>query len=309
MIDLKSAATVGVIFLVSFQLNAQQEIQNNFYMFNGSVLNPAYAGSRDALSIVGDYRNQWTGWKGAPTTYMFTAHTPLINESIGVGINLAQDQIGPTTRTAAYGDFAYRIRLNKANDRLCFGVRAGADLIRNNFGGLAINDQQDPLVTANPSFNVNAFNVGAGVYYYGKRFFIGATVPKMLANKLTENSNFGNSVQAVHSYLIAGYVFKLNSLWDLKPNVAVKYTPNAPLTVDANLNLLFNQIIWFGVLYRYGSAAGVNVVYNVTPQLRIGYCFDYAITNMGQYNPGSHEIMLGFDFLPKQKALKSPRYF
>ncbi|MGZ3919751.1 MAG: PorP/SprF family type IX secretion system membrane protein [Bacteroidia bacterium] len=306
---LKKIKIAGMCALLSGAMSAQQEIQNSLYMFNGSILNPAYAGSRDALSVVADYRNQWSGWKGAPTTSSFIMHTPLMRESIGVGINVVNDVVGPTNRTAVYGDFAYRIRLNKANDRLCFGIRAGADLIRNNLSALKVNDATDPLVVNNLNFSTNVFNTGAGIYYYGKRHFIGITAPKIIPNKLSNDPNFQNSTQVLHYYLIAGYVFKLNSLWDLKPGVAVKYTQNAPLSIDGNLSVLFNEKIWFGIMYRYGAAAGANVVYNITKQMRIGYAYDYSLTNMGKYSPSTHEIMLGFDFLSNTKALKSPRYF
>ncbi len=313
---MRNKIKIGVVFstliLLGINTNAQQEIQNSFYMFNGSVLNPAYAGSRDALSAVANYRNQWSGWKGAPVSTMFTIHTPLVNESIGIGLNAVNDQIGPTNKSAVFGDFAYRLKLNSKNDRLCFGIRAGADLIRNNFNGLKINDAADPLTngnTGNTNFNTNAFNVGAGVYYYGKKHFVGVTVPKMLANKLSKDPLFAQSTQELHAYLITGFVAKLNSLWDLKPGAAVKFTPNAPISIDGNLSVLYNKMIWFGLLYRHNAAVGANIVYNVTPQFHIGYAYDFAITNMGQYNPSSHEIMLGFDFIRKSKALKSPRYF
>lgn len=306
---LKIAAIVTALSLTSGIMFGQQEVQNSFYMFNGSILNPGYAGSRDALSIVADYRNQWTGWKGAPTTSSFIMHTPLVNESIGVGANIVSDQVGPTNKTALYADVAYRLRLNKNNDRLCFGFRAGADLIRNNLGSLKVNDTNDPIVVDNTNFSTNAFNTGFGIYYYGKRHFIGVTAPKIIANKLTSDPNFTGSTQVLHYYLIGGFVVKLNSLWDLKPGVAVKYTSNAPLSIDGNLSLLFNEKIWFGVMYRHGAAAGANVVYNVTKQLRIGYAYDYTLTNMTKYSPSTHEIMIGFDFLSNTKALKSPRYF
>ncbi len=306
--NLKIAVIITMTFL-SITLSAQQEVQNSFYMFNSSILNPAYAGSRDALSVVVDARSQWTGWKGAPKTNSFIMHTPLMNESIGVGLNVVNDVIGPTNKTALFGDFAYRLRLNKNNDRLCFGLRAGADLIRNNLSSLSVNDAADPLVINNTNFNTNTFNTGAGVYYYGQRFFVGLTAPKIIPNKLSKDVNFADSKQVLHYYLIAGYVIKLNSLWDLKPGCAIKYTQNAPLSIDGNLSVLFNEKIWFGVMYRHGSAAGANIVYNFTKQLRVGYAYDYSINNMGRYSPSSHEVILGFDFLSNQKALKSPRYF
>ncbi len=287
----------------------QQEAQNSFYMFNPSALNPAYAGSRNALSAILDVRSQWTGWTGAPKTNGFIIHSPLMNESIGVGLNLVNDLIGPTNKTALFGDFAYRIRLNKANDRLCFGARAGVDFSRNNLANLDINNASDPVVTNNANFNTTTFNTGFGIYYYGKRFFLGLTAPKVLPSKLSKDSNFPQSKQVLHYYLIAGYVFNLNSLWDLKPSCSIKYTQNAPLSIDANLSVLYNSKIWFGIMYRYGSAAGANIVFNFTKQLRVGYAYDYSITNMGKYTPSSHEIIFGFDLLPANKAVKSPRYF
>ena len=301
--------TIISIFVLNRTAYGQQEIQNTFYMFNGSVLNPAYAGSRDALSVVLDHRNQWTGWKGAPKTSSFILHTPLLNESAGVGLNVVTDQIGPTKRTALFGDLAYRIRLNKKNDRLCLGLRGGIDLVRNNFAGLNANDGNDPIALNNLNFNSNTFNSGAGIYYYGNRHFIGLTAPKILPNNISKDALFSQSKQVPHYYLIAGYVFKLNSLWDLKPGLCIKYTKNAPVSVDANVSVLFNEKIWFGILYRHGSAAGVNVLYNISKQLRIGYAFDYSITSMSKYNPGSHEVLLGYDLLSHHKSLRSPRYF
>lgn len=295
------------ICALTISVKGQQETQNSFYMFNASLLNPAYAGSRDALSVAADGRMQWVNWKGAPKTNCFTLHTPLVIESVGLGLNVLNDQIGASSRNAIFADFSYRIRLNKANDRLAFGLRAGVDLINNNFSNLAVNDNTDPLILQN-SFTKTLFNTGAGVYLYGKRYFVGITAPKVIPNKLNDLSNF-SSKEVIHMYLIAGYVFKLNSLWDLKPGATVRYTANAPLSIDGNLSVLFNQKIWFGVMYRHGSAAGANIMYNFTPSVRLGYAYDYSITNMNKYNAGTHEVLFGIDLFKKQQPVRSPRYF
>jgi type IX secretion system PorP/SprF family membrane protein len=307
----KTAKIAGILMMtfLNFNIFAQQEAQNSFYMFNPSIINPAYAGSRDALSVVLDSRVQWTGWKGAPKTNSFIMHTPLVNESIGLGINVLSDVIGPTNRTSLFADFAYRLKLNSKNDRLCFGIRAGTDLIRNNFSGLYVNDPNEPGVADGTNFNTNTFNTGAAVYYYGKRFFVGFTAPKTIPNKLTKDARFTGSKEVLHYYLIAGYVFKLNSLWDLKPGCAIKYTANSPLSIDANLSALFINKLWLGLMYRHGSAAGANIVYNFTKQLRVGYAYDYSTNRMGRYNPSTHEVVIGYDFLSNNKAYKSPRYF
>lgn len=306
MINKIKHSFLAAITLLAMNLNAQQETQNSFYMFNASLLNPAYAGSRDALSIVADGRMQWVNWKGAPKTNCFTLHTPLVIESVGLGLNVLNDQIGATIRNSIFADFSYRIKLNKDNDRLAFGLRGGVDIITNDFTNLDVNDKTDPVI-AN-SFTKSLFNTGAGVYLYGKRYYVGLTAPKVLANKLSDVSNF-NSKEAIHIYFIAGYVFKLNSLWDLKPSTSVRYTANAPLSIDANISAFFNKKIWFGLMYRHGSAAGANIMYQFTPAIRLGYAYDYSITNMSKYNSGTHEVLLGFDLFKKQEPVRSPRYF
>lgn len=300
-----SLGAVAIAFALNTQ--AQQETQNSFYMFNASLLNPAYAGSRDALSLIADTRLQWVSWKGAPRTNCFTLHTPLVIESVGLGLNVLNDQIGASTRNSAFADVAYRIRLNKNNDRLAFGLRAGADIIQNNFGNLTVNDKSDPIISQNQYTKV-AFNTGAGIYLYGKRYFAGVTVPKFIPNKTSNLDGFA-SKEALHVYFIGGYVFKMNSLWDFKPGFAVRYTANAPLSIDANASVFFNQKIWFGVMYRHGAAAGANVMYQLSNIFRIGYAYDYAITNMTKYTSGTHEILIGFDFYKKTEAVRSPRYF
>ncbi len=295
----------GLCFSVS--AIAQQETQNSFYMFNASLLNPAYAGSRDALSIVADGRMMWTGWKGAPRTNCFTLHTPLKIESVGLGLNVLNDELGAVKRNALFADFSYRIRLNKENDRLAFGLRAGADIITNNFNELRVNDETDPVRGQN-SFTKAVFNTGAGVYLYGKKYFFGLTAPKVIPSQVSEVANT-KSVNALHIYAIGGYVFKLNSLWDLKPGACIRFTPNAPISSDFNISAFFNKQIWFGLMYRHGSAAGANIIYHFTPNIRLGYAYDYSINNMNRYNSGTHEIMFGIDLVKKSEPVKSPRYF
>jgi type IX secretion system PorP/SprF family membrane protein len=297
----------ALAFALVLNTSAQQETQNSFYMFNATLLNPAYAGSRDALSLVADARLQWVNWDGAPRTNCFTLHTPLVIESVGLGLNVLNDVVGASTRNSIFSDFSYRIRLNKNNDRLAFGLRAGVDLITNNFGNLAVNDNTDPIIAQN-SFNKTLFNTGAGIYLYGKRYFVGVTAPKFIPNKTSDLSNF-SSKEALHVYFIGGYVFKLNSLWDLKPGAAVRYTANAPLSIDGNLSLFFNQKIWFGVMYRHGAAAGANIMYQLNNTFRIGYAYDYSITSMTKYTSGTHEVLIGFDFYKKTETVRSPRYF
>src|ERR1041385_4503006 len=92
----------------SYFVNAQQDPMFTHYMFNTIVINPAYAGSRDALTITALHRSQWVSFKGAPVVQSLTMHMPLKNDHFGVGLSILNDRIGPSNKTSVAGDFAYR---------------------------------------------------------------------------------------------------------------------------------------------------------------------------------------------------------
>lgn len=286
---------------------AQQEVQNSLYMFNPNIINPAYAGSREALSGVMDYRQQWVKWDGAPSTAMLSLHSPLKMESVALGLNIVNDKIGATNNTALYGDFAYRIRLNNRKDRLSFGIRAGGDYYSANLTKLYATDANDQI-QMNGNYTRFLFNVGAGVYYYGKKHYIGFAVPKLLQNQKADITSF-KAQQLAHYYFVAGYVFKINSMVDFKPSMQLKYTQNAPLSVEANASFFFMEKFWVGAMYRHKAAVGGNIMYQINETFRVGYAYDYTTTTMTKMSPSSHEVMIGFDLRGNKKGFMSPRYF
>ena len=124
------------------EATAQQDAQYTMYMFNPLAYNPAYAGSRDALSVTLLGRNQWVNIDGAPLTGTLSIHTPLKNDAMGLGLSVIQDEIGPSKNTSVFGDFSYRFNVSK-NSRLSFGLKAGLDMYSANFSGLRVEDGSD----------------------------------------------------------------------------------------------------------------------------------------------------------------------
>jgi hypothetical protein len=47
----------------------------------------------------------------------------------------------------------------------------------------------------------------------------------------------------------------------------------------------------------------------LTKKLRLGYSYDFTLTDVKDYSSGSHEIMLGYDFGYDIMKIKTPRYF
>ena len=89
----------------------------------------------------------------------------------------------------------------------------------------------------------------------------------------------------------------------------MKYTWNVPVQVDINLNALLMQRLWLGVSYRTGDSFIGLIGVNLTQQLRLGYAYDFTMTDIKHYSDGTHEITLGYDFGYDIMKMKTPRYF
>ena len=291
---------------------AQQDPMFTHYAFNTLAINPAYAGTRDALTITGLNRMQWVSFSGAPITQTITAHTPIINKNIGLGLSLLNDKIGPTNTLSFYVDFSFKIKINE-KAKLSFGLKSGLNYKKANLSDLLVTDPSDPMFLADQKSKLLP-NFGFGLYYYTDKYYVGISIPKLLENNFTENTVNGDANLASdkkHYFLIGGAVFNLSEDIKLKPTSFVKVTSGAPIQMDLTANFILKDKFSFGLMYRTGDAFGVLVGMNITDQLSVGYSFDWSMTNKTfKYNQGSHEIMIRYDLMFKEsKIIRSPRYF
>jgi 3-deoxy-D-manno-octulosonic acid (KDO) 8-phosphate synthase len=89
----------------------------------------------------------------------------------------------------------------------------------------------------------------------------------------------------------------------------VKYEPTSPVSFDLNAHFLFNDKLWLGTSYRYNAAVVFMAEYQITEQFRAGFAFDATTSDIRQYQNGTIEFMLGYDFTQKLVKIKHPRYF
>src|SRR5699024_3082877 len=212
--SMKKIITCLIFVFAIYGLQAQQNPQYTQYMYNMNVVNPAYAGSRGDLSAGLLYRSQWVGIDGAPKTGTLDVHAPVGN-NVGLGLSAISDKIGPVEENNVYADFSYTLKLG-GQHRLAFGIKAGATFhkvgLYSDIGNGYVPDPGDPAFGENS--HATFMNIGAGVYYYTDKYYIGFSVPNMLKNDyldVTKNGNeyeFGSSVQ--HYFLTGGYVFDLS---------------------------------------------------------------------------------------------------
>jgi type IX secretion system PorP/SprF family membrane protein len=302
---------ISFLFYVTLS-SAQQDPEYTHYMYNMSVVNPAYAtGTAAMLNLGGLYRTQWVGAVGAPKTFTFFGHTAL-SEKIEVGASLISDDIGDGAKKENnfYADFAYVLQLEGKN-KLSFGLKAGFTSLQTNFNGFRFTDPATDLAFAE-NINVTKPNIGAGAYYFTDKYYIGLSVPNLLSSKHIEEKSGINAFgsEQIHTFLTAGYVFQINDVFKLKPAFMSRFVSGAPVSVDITANVLYNEKFELGAAYRLNDAVSALVNINVTPSLRIGYAYDYTTSNLGQFNSGTHEIMLLFDLDLLGKGYdKSPRFF
>ena len=303
---------LGIVSVLSMSFYGQQDAMFTHYAFNTLAVNPAYAGSRDALTVTGLHRSQWVGFEGAPTTQTLTAHMPFINDEMGVGLSIMNDKIGPVNTTSFYADFAYRLEMGPG--RLAFGLKGGINLMQGQLSSLSLNEGNDMAFQNNIQSDILP-NFGFGAYYSSDRWYAGLSTPRLLENDFKSNTTTGTITgkEKRHFYLIGGSVFNLKDDGSLKikPTTLVKVTQGAPIEADLTAMLIIKDKIEAGLMGRTGDAMGLLVGYNFNSQLRFGYSFDWSFVNAtGRYNAGSHEVMLRYDVVMSGKGkIRSPRYF
>jgi type IX secretion system PorP/SprF family membrane protein len=304
---------IGILLMTTLA-KAQQDPQFTHYMYNMNVINPAYATDNEGiLNVGGLYRTQWVGAVGAPKTGTLFAHYP-IAKRVEVGLSFVGDAIGDVVHeNNIYADFAYVIPVSD-NNKLSFGVKGGVTLFDTSFNGFKYTDEaSDPAFANNISKSFP--NVGAGTFFFSDHYYLGFSVPNLLTTKHIERNDGiqTTGVEAIHYFFTGGYVFELNPSLKFKPAFMAKGVSGAPLSMDLTANFLINDRLELGAGYRWDDSVSGLVNFYVTPSLRVGYSYDYTLSNLGKYNSGTHEIFLLFDLdlsrLSSNGFDKSPRFF
>lgn len=305
--------TIALALMILGSANAQQDPQYTQYMYNMNVVNPAYAGSNEALSVGLLYRSQWVGINDAPKTATLSVHSP-VGKNVGLGLSVISDKIGPVEENNVYADFSYTLNLG-GEHRLAFGVKAGATFqnigLFSDIGNGYVPDASDEAFSQNT--NNTYLNVGSGAFYYTDKYYVSLSVPNMLKSTYLDVTNNGQEFEygseVLHYFFSAGYVFNLNENTKFKPSFLLKSAFNAPSSLDLSANFLFFDKLEVGATYRLEDAVGAMANFAITPELRIGYAYDYTTSDFNIDASGSHEIMLLFDLNFAKKVSISPRFF
>lgn len=294
---------IGIILMIfaGHTLTAQQRPITGTYMFNGLLINPAYAGSLNLFSATFVNREQWVNIDNAPVLQSFNAHTSLKKNRIGVGLQAFRDVIGVREQTGVYASYAYKIRMNKAI--LSMGLQGGFDNRTADFSLLNLFNIDDPLLSGTDTRLTP--NFGTGIYLANRDFFIGLSVPYILENNIS-NIDGAQSKESRYYYATAGNVITLNPNLKLNPSVLLRFQENAKLSFDINANLIFENIAYAGVSYRSSNAFTFVFQLILNENIRAGYAYETETSDIDVYSPGSHEILLNYR-IKIRNAKKDPQ--
>ena len=308
---MKTKITGLVLMLLSITGYAQQDAQYTQYMYNTISVNPAYAGSRQAMSIFALHRTQWVGLEGAPVTNSFSINTPINESKVGLGLSFVNDQIGPSDENNIAIDFSYTIPASEKY-KMSFGIKASANLLNVDFTKL---DQYpgDPIFEENID-NKFSPNIGVGFYLHSDKGYLGLSAPNLIETEhfdgsATSSSSSHIATERINYYLIAGYVFDLSPSLKFKPSLQSKYVQGAPLQVDLSANFMIEEKFVAGLAYRWSAAMSAMVGFQVNDSFFVGYAYDFDTTDLVDYNSGSHEIFLRYELFNKFDKIISPRFF
>ena len=297
---------VALVFtLISANSFAQQDPQYTHYMYNTLSVNPAYAGQRETLSVVGLHRSQWVGVNGAPQTQSLGIHSPLRNERIGIGLNIISDALGPARETYIDANFSYTIPLNDHDLKLSFGVKGGLHQLDTDWSKGRF-QEEERLFTTN--LNLTSPTVGAGLYMHTRKWYLGLSVPNFLDTDHYDDFQESIASERLHFYAIGGYVFSISETTELKPAFLIKGVSGAPLIADISANFWYKKQLTAGLAWRWDDSVSALVGFQATPGMFIGYGYDLTTTGLNNYNSGTHEITLRFE-VKKVGRILSPRFF
>jgi len=272
-------------------------------MRNGLAFNPAYAGSSETFAASLVYRQQWSGFDGAPKTEVFSAHAPLKSDRVALGLLAYNDAFGVTNNTGVFANYAFRIHMKRGI--LSLGLKGGVYMQSENLKKVVTDQANDPVFSGNAE-KVTVPNFGVGVFYYDNRFYTGFSIPGFLSSRAGEiyhdftNYNF---------MFTSGALFSLSKNFKFSPSFLLNYSLPTNIQLDLTGNLLFRDFLWIGGSWRMqDNSVVVLLQFQITQQIGIGYSFDYSFGDLNKFNNGSHEVMLVWELKYEVKA-SNPRYF
>ncbi len=277
----------------------QQDPVFSQYMFSTQAYNPGYSGMTGMITATALTRQQWVGFPGSPSTMLFNVSSPfsLFGLRSGVGLMVEADKYGFSNDIDLSLSYAYHFTIGTGT----LGAGFSAGMLNKTLapewfipsGTTHTPPEGDPLIPENDESFVN-LDMSAGIFYQGLNYYAGISATHLNQPKI-KYSETATYVSREY-YLTAGYYFQLpNPAFELVPSVFI-VNDGATTQYLATGMVRYNKKIWGGVSYRISDAitgfAGIEL-YN---GLKIGYGYDFPVSEIRKGTSGSHEFVVSYSF-------------
>ena len=315
---------ISLLLLMSavYGTSAQEQPRSTQYIFNTYLINPAISGIDNYTDVKLGYRNQWSGLEGAPVTQYISIHAPIgedfvrssVNSFSGQGVNPLSRSYVNTYSSAephhgigfyAITDKAARVRQTNVNAtyayhmglsydlNLSLGVSGGLAATNIDVGAIYVENPSDPLLSADNNNKMRP-DVGAGIWLYSPRFFLGGSFKKILGPEtVTESGRSLRPYQEGVFYGTAGYKFFIDEDIAMIPSALLSYWMTAPATFDVNMKIAYQDKFWIGGSFRNNDSFSALAGFNIASILNLSYSYDVTTSALRSVNNGTHEIVLG----------------
>jgi len=293
------------------EVSAQQDPQFTQNMFNRLAVNPAYAGAKESFCATIISREQWMGFEGNPQTNLLSVDygtTIKQKHKVGAGLTVIQDEIGPIQSLNAKLAMSYHYRIQQGV--LSGGLELG--IYNQSISGDwrtsegAFDGTEDPKIP-NAEAGATVFDLGFGLYYYRKNMYVGISSTHMEQSVISDDLDDLSSLtfqKARHYYIMGGYNYEtvaFDRKLEIMPSFFVK-SDAISTQVDLNTNVKYNDLVWVGASYRIEDAvsflAGLDFaglqLGGQLDNIKVGFAYDYNISDLSTYNNGSIEFMINY---------------
>jgi type IX secretion system PorP/SprF family membrane protein len=298
--------------LVTLPTAAQQDPIFTQYMFNGQIHNPAYAGMWEKIGFTALVREQWAGVNRAPLTEAISFHTPLNNESVGLGLNIVNDTYGREKRLSILADYSYEIYLTPQR-RLRFGIKFGFTNYKNPLTEYELYPDNEFDRAFAQDIDLSFLpNFGIGAFLYQDNYYVGLSIPKLVENDFKSNyQNYSTKAEVRTLYLNGGYIFQFytGNKIVLKPTAMVRATWGDFVQWDLAINVLLKEKLWLGVMNRSGNAVCVTAQWMFNNNMRLGFAMDMTYNDIFPYQNGTYEFTIGYDVDFFGRSYMRAKYF
>lgn len=278
-------------------IKAQQLPIYSQHMFNKFLFNPAFAGTQDYYEVIANYRYQWVGIVDAPRTYILSVNGPHKTKNIGLGGTIFADVVGPTSRTAINLAYSYHLDIS-SKLKLSLGLAGGAMQYRVDGQKVFLLHENDNVLTSSVE-SVILPDFSMGTYLYGKRFYLGISVPQFMQNRIGiyDVSTQTLSKLSTHYFIQTGYRLEVSSDFEIEPAVLVKYVFPVDIQYEIGTKFIYQSHYWLGFNIRTQDAVSLMVgMKSNSEKVFMGYAYDITTTNLQNYSSGTHELMLAVKF-------------